>query len=200
MLNDKKRENMYFNCRMRKKKIDKEIWMVRSVLLVPPLFMLASAIIEIVLSLLGDTAVLMTGAGAYGYEVMGTSLTNLFTILMNGGICLFVAFLTVFDSEPARRFGLYIYIGAAFIFLMLTVLWDFFMFGFYFLYFSVGIALVMAYKKLYAEDKKLSVLDGYPHFNSLLMKDTDEADITPEAAGYDDMTPDERIMFERGQR
>lgn len=201
MLNDKKRENMYFNCRIRKKKIDKQIWITRSGLLLPPLFMLISTIVGVVLSLLGDTAVLLTGAGTMGYQVMGTSITNLFTILMNVGICLFVAFLTVFDAEWARRFSYIIYAGGALIFFLLSAFFNAFTtFGFYFLYFGFGLLFIKLYKSLYAEDKKLSTLDGYPHFNSLLMKNNDEPEITPESANYDGMTPDERIMFERGQR
>lgn len=201
MLNDKKREKMYFNCRMRKKKIDKQIWLVRSALLIPPLYMLISSIVGVIISIFADTVILMTGAGLWGYQAMGSSISNLFTILMNGGICLFVAFLTVFDSEWARKFASIIYIfGAVGFFLISAVFNAFFSLSFYFLYFAFGIPLIMFYKSLYAEDKKLSVLDGYPHFNALLINDTDEAKITPEQAGYDDMSPEERIMFEREQR
>lgn len=202
MLNDKKRENMYFNCRMRKKEVDKKLRVVRAALLVPPALMLASAVIEIIMSTLGETVILVSGAAyAFGYDFVGIGLLPLFNIIISGAICFVVVNLTIFNSDWAKRSGIIIYSGGLIVFLIITLFFNLaFAFLFYIAYFAIGIALIWAFKQVKKEDDELSRLDGYPHFNSLLIKNTDEPYITKEDAGYEDMTPEERIMFERGQR
>ena len=150
---------------------------------------------------LRESVILVSGAAfAFGYDFVGIGLLPLFNILVCGAICYVVASLTVFNSDWAKQRGIIIY-SVGLIFFLIIILFDLQLsFFFYIAYFSTGIALIWAFKKVKKEDDELSKLDGYPHFNSLLIKNNDEPMVTREQAGYDDMTPEERIMFERGQR
>ena len=197
MLIDKKREEMYFNCRMRKKKLDKNLAIVRAILIVPPVLLFISTAVDIIMSMLGDAAVLATGAGLYGYTVIGTSALYLLDLIICAGLALLAACLTIFRTEAVLQRGTLIYVGAAVIFMVLLIALDYTPMLIYLILAIIGIPVSIFNKKLIEEDVRMSTLDGYPHFDSSLIKHTDVPFVPPSKEELDNMTPDERIMYER---
>ena len=61
---------------------------------------------------------------------------------------------------------------------------------------AASFVLNYIYKKLEKEDDELKTLDGYPHFNPLLTSKI-KASETARKKYPTDMTPEERIMYER---
>lgn len=197
MLIDKKREEMYFNCRMRKKKLDKNLAIVRAILIVPPVLLFISTAVDIIMSMLGDAAVLATGAGLYGYEIVGTSAIYLLDLIICAGLAALAACLTIFRTEYVLQRGVWIYVGAAVILMILLLTLDYPILLIYLLLAIIGIPVSIFNKKLIEEDVRMSTLDGYPHFDSSLIKHTDVPFVPASQEELDNMTPDERIMYER---
>ncbi len=197
MLIDKKREEMYYNCRMRKKAIDKKIMIIRAILVVPPILIFAFTAIEIVMSMLGDAAILATGAGLYGYAVVGTSAFYMLDIIgcvILGAIGIGLSFL---EAEFFIKNGIIMYTVSGVFFLILLFVFGYLPVLTYTILSGIGIPLTIWCRKLIAQDRKMSKLDGYPHFNPLLIKHTDKPFAPPTKEEFDGMTPDERIMYER---
>lgn len=58
--------------------------------------------------------------------------------------------------------------------------------------------LSIVYKRLYAENEALRSLKGYPHFDPLFMSEEElHEEDTPDRMPPEDLTPDERLMWER---
>lgn len=198
MLIDKKREEMYYNCRMRKKKLDYKFAVVRAVLIIPPLLIFAGTVLDIVMSMIGDAAVLATGVGLYGvYDSNGPSILSLLDLIITAAMTLFAVCLTIFRTEYALKKAVPIYIFAAFACLVLLFVLDYIPMSIYFILSAIGIPAAIFNKKLIEEDNRMSMLDGYPHFNPLLIKHTDTPFVPPTQEELDGMSADERIMYER---
>ncbi len=198
MLIDKKREEMYFNCRMRKKNLDKKMAVIRAILIVPPLLLFISIAGSVVMSMLGDAAVLATGVGLYGvYDSNGPSILTLLDLIITAAMAFFAVCLTIFRTEFVVAKAVLIYSSAAFALLLLMFVTDYIPLLIYALLAVIAIPLSIWNKKLFAEDDRMSMLDGYPHFDTSLMRHND-VPFTPATRNeLDGMSADERIMYER---
>ena len=197
MIIDKKREEMFFRCRMRKKKLDTKLNVVKALLVLPPAFFLVSKVVEIIMSMFGDAASMATGALFYGYNSGNAPFSSLLFIIGSAVLFLSAICITIFDTEEIKKHILKIYPSIALLFII---------FGIVFkdveLYIIVAMAVLALPLGLYnntlkKEDLAMSKLEGYTHFNPIYMenRDTSIPKVTKEE--FDGMTDDERIMFER---
>lgn len=197
MLIDKKREEMYFNCRMRKKDIDKKMAVIRAILFIPPALILIGAVIDIAMSVLGDAAILATGAGLYGYEVMGTSPMYLLDIICSGALIAMALGVSFFGTEYLMQKSPYIYSGLVVLFFILLLVSGYVPMTIFALLAAIAIPLSIWNKKLAAEEREMRTLDGYPHFNPALIKHTDTPFVPATKDELDEMSAEDRIMYER---
>ena len=197
MLIDKKREEMYFNCRMRKKDIDKKMAVIRAILFIPPALILIGAVIDIAMSLLSDAAILATGAGLYGYEVAGTSPMYLLDIICSGALIAVALGVSFFGTEYLLQKSPYIYSGLVVLFFILLLVSGYVPMTIFALLAAIAIPLSVWNKKLVAEEKEMRTLDGYPHFNPALIKHTDTPFVPATKDELDEMSAEDRIMYER---
>lgn len=197
MIIDKKRAAMYERCRERKRKLDKKIALVNGLLLLPPLVVAAVSLITIFLHLIRGTLAAVTMAHQWGFVDVPPGAT--LAIGLFGGLALafFAACITVFRTPEALKFRIPILISG----IMLGVLLCLLVFtketAFIVVYSAFAIPVSSWNERLFKMDEEMSLLDGYPHFNPMLIRHT-ETPYGAKAAPTDDMTPDERIMFERG--
>lgn len=198
MLIDKKQEKMFFQCRERKKKLDRKLAISKAALIVPPILMLAGTILDVLLSLFGDTAILLTGAGLWGSKVTGSSIMNLVIILASTALVIYAACLTIFKDEKPRKLIFTVYISTFLVALLFLIFFKAYDMAFFCAYAAFAIPIARWNESLLKIDKEMSTLDGYPHFNPLLMADNEFPDKKASAEEIDNMTPEERIMFERG--
>ena len=166
MLIDKKREEMYFNCRMRKKAIDKKTAVIRAILFIPPVLILASTVIDIAMSILGDAAILATGAGLYGYEVAGTSPMYLLDIICSGALIAMSLGISFFRTESLIQKSPFIYSGLALVILVLLLISDYSPLIIYVLLAAIAVPLSVWNKKLIAEEKNNEHSGRLPSFQS----------------------------------
>ena len=197
MLIDKKREEMYYNCRMRKKAIDKKIMIIRGLLVIPPLLIFASTVIDIIMSMVGDAAVLATGAGLYGYEVVGTSAFYILDLICCAALAAVGIGIVFFEADFFVRKGVVLYAVSAVLFFILLFVFSYTSLLTYAILAIIGIPLTIWAKKLIAENDRMKMLDGYPHFNPALMKHTDVPFTPPTKEELDKMSAEDRIMYER---
>ncbi len=200
MLIDKKREKMYERCRDEKRELDKKLNVLKAILMFPPAFLAISALVDTIMSIFGETAILMTGAGNYGYQVMGASISNLFIILGGVGLFLFCAFLTVFRTPLARKHIWTVYCTSILLFAILAIVFVNFDLAVFCTYSIVAIPLSLWNEKLVKKDEAMSTLDGYPHFNIALIKDTERPKEHFTEEQLEEMDEYDRIMLERDGR
>ncbi len=198
MLIDKKREEMYNNCRTRKKAIDKKMAVIRAILVIPPLLIFAFTAVEIVMSMVGDAAILATGAGLYGYQVMGTSAFYILDLICCAALAAVGIGIVFFEADYFVRKGVILYAVLAALFFILLFVSSYTSLLTYAVLAIIGIPLTIWAKRLIAENDRMKMLDGYPHFNPMLMKHTDVPFVPPTKEELDEMSADERIMYERG--
>ena len=166
MLIDKKREEMYFNCRMRKKAIDKKTAVIRAILFIPPVLILASTVIDIAMSILGDAAILATGAGLYGYKVTGSSPIYLLDIICSGALIAMSLGISFFRTESLIQKSPFIYSGLALVILVLLLISDYSPLIIYVLLAAIAVPLSVWNKKLIAEEKNNEHSGRLPSFQS----------------------------------
>lgn len=197
MLIDKKREEMYYNCRMRKKAIDKKIMVIRAILVILPLLIFASIVIDIIMSMVGDAAILATGAGLYGYEVMGTSGFYILDLICCAVLAAIGIGIVFFEADFMVKNGVALYAASIALFFILLFVFSYTSLLTYAILAIIGIPLTIWAKKLIAENDRMKMLDGYPHFNPMLMKHTDVPFTPPTKEELDEMSAEDRIMYER---
>lgn len=195
MLIDKKREKMYARCLEEKRKLDKNLSIAKSILMIPPAFLAVMAIADTIISLLGETAILLTGAD--GYEVIGASIGNLFSILGGVGLFLFTACLTIFKTPLARKHILTVNFTVVLLYSILAIVFRNFDLAAFPLYCLVAIPVSFWNETLLKKDEAMSTMDGYPHFNIAMIKHTEKPreEFTEEQLA--EMDDYDRIMLER---
>ncbi len=197
MIIDRKREEMLARCRERKYVLDKKLGVVRAFLMVPPGLYCIFILMWVLASVLSDATALLTGAGWWGFKVRGSSVSNLFAIIE----CLWLVFLAsglnIWRTELIRRRKLFFYIGTFFIGLLLIAVFRCLSVCIPPIMAIVAIPFIYESEKLVREDEAMSTLEGYPHFNPTLMRNTIIPDSNVSQETIDNMTPDERIEFER---
>lgn len=196
MLIDKKREQMYERCREEKNKLDKNMAGARAILMLPPAYLLLSALFDTIISFLGEAAIIVASAGNE-YAVIGASIVNLFSILGGGGLFYFVALLTVFKNPIARRHIVTVNVAAALIFTVLAVGFGYFELLAFTGYCIIAIPISYWNETLIKKDESMSTLDGYPHFNIAMIKHTESPKVEYTKEQLAEMDDYDRIMLER---
>ncbi len=195
MLVDKKREDMYFKCLMHKKKLDRKLSIAKAIILVPSLLLLIGTVIFLIMLMFSDILVMGAGAIFYGYQSKGAPIPFFFDLIVFSGYIFLGINLTIFKTEFFLKKFPIIYASAIFVFFLSNII-----FGYNPIYLIIGIVSLLTAlwnKKLIEEDNQMSTLDGYPHFNPTLMKHTDTPFVPPTKEELDEMSADERIMYER---
>ncbi len=188
---------MYDRCRERKKALDKKMAMVRGALLIPPLAVAVSSVIMMFMHLFRGTLAAVTMADQWGFVDMPPSVTLLIGLISGAALTIFAACLTVFRTPEALKYRIPILISGIIAGVLLCLLVFAMETVFIVVYSAVAIPVSSFNEKLFKEEEQMSRLDGYPHFNPLLIRHT-ETPYEAKAVPTDDMTPDERIMLERG--
>lgn len=194
---DKKRTAMYDQCRERKKALDKKMAMVRGALMIPPLVVAVSSVIMMFMHLLRGTLAAVTMADQWGFVDMPPSVTIAIGFFSGAAFTIFAACLTVFRTPAVMKYRIPILISGIIAGVLLSLLVLTKETVFIAVYSAVAIPVSSLNEKLFKEEEQMSRLDGYPHFNPLLIRHT-ETPYESRAVPTDDMTPDERIMYERG--
>ncbi len=197
MIIDKKQEEMLCRCQMRKRSIDKKLAIIRGFMLFPPIIYCAVVIIYVAISIIGETTILAMGAGLWGYEVRGSGVSNLFIIIECLWLIFLAASITVWRTEIIRKKKLTIYI-ATFIVGVIIQLASMNTMAIFAPLIAVGaVPFAYAHEPVASEDEAMSTLEGYPHFNPTLMRNTRMPGEKISQEEINAMTPDERIEFER---
>lgn len=197
MIIDKKREEMFFRCRMRKKKLDKKLNIIKAVLLIPVAFLLISEIVWIFMNMFSDVAALATGALFYGYDSKKAPFSSFLFIVGCVALFLVAVCITIFDTEWVKKHILKIYPTLTLIYIFFGTVFEDFQLFIVSILSIIAIPLGIYNNKLKDEEFAMSKLDGYPHFNILLMENRDTDIPKTTKTDFDEMTPDEKIMFER---
>ena len=195
MLIDKKREKMYARCLEEKRQLDNNLNTAKSILMIPPALLAIRAIADTIISLFGETAILLTGAS--DYEIVGASIGNLFSILGGGGLFYYTALLTIFKNPFARKHIWTVNCVVLLLYTILAIVFRNFELLAFPAYSIVAIPIALWNERLLKRDEAMSTLDGYPHFNIALIKHTEKPreEFTEEQlAQMDDY---DRIMLER---
>lgn len=196
MLIDKKKEEMFIRCREHKKTVDKKLAAIRAALLIPPAIIIAVTVINVILNLLSEASILMTGAGWWGYKVNGSSIVNLFIIIAGLWLIFLCAAINIWRMENIRKKKVFFYLatfGVCFLMCLMGML----------SMITPGLVALMSLplsfmnEKYVKEDEAMSTLEGYPHFNPILIRNTLVPSEKTSEAKINEMTPDEKIMFER---
>lgn len=196
MLIDSKREKMFHSCRERKKKLDFKMNFFKNILIVPSALLLLSVIFNILTNLLSDSTFMLTGAFLYGAKLYGAPISALIAFLGYFGYLLFGIFYAILKNDFVKR--RFIGLHAAGIALSLPLIAAGLTMGFIFIILSaVDILCCFVLDRLHKQDEQMSLLEGYPHFNPLLMTDREEPFVPKASDELSEMTPEERIMYER---
>lgn len=195
MLIDKKREKMYERCREEKQKLDKNLNIAKSILMIPPALLAIRAIADTIISLLGETAILLTGAA--DYEIVGASIGNLFSILGGVGLFLFTACLTIFRTPLARKHIWTVNCAVSLLFSILAIVFRNFELAAFPVYCLLAIPVGLWNEKLVKKDEVMSTMDGYPHFNIAMIKHTEKPRVEFTEEQLAEMDDYDRIMLER---
>lgn len=197
MIIDKKRTAMYEQCHERKKALDKRMAMVRGALMIPPLAIAAMTLLSMFMHLFRGTLAAVSMANQWGFVDVPPSVTLLIGLISGAALTIFAACLTVFRTPAVMKYRIPILISGIIVGVLLSLLVLTKETVFIAVYSAVAIPVSSLNEKLFKEEEEMSRLDGYPHFNPLLIRHT-ETPYESRAVSTDDMTPDERIMYERG--
>lgn len=195
---DKKRAEMYEQCRERKRELDKSMEMARWLLIVPPLAVAAVSLIMMFMHLVRGTLAAVTMAHQWGFVDMPPGVTLAIGLFSGAAFTIFAACLTVFRTPDALKFRVPVFICGIIIGVLFCML-VFTKETFFIVVYSVFAIPVSSWnEKLFKRDEEMSRLDGYPHFNPMLIRHR-ETPYDDNPVSTDDMTPDERIMYERSR-
>lgn len=201
MITDKKLVNMYEQCRAHKRSLDKKRVAMRAVMFLPPVLACVSIFASYLISLLGG-AVIMIGGGIQSNDEL-----NAFCFIHAFVMAIFSAGEVVLEMKQLISVSHIAYPAASITAMVLGCILLFFgdpISGVVFFAFSVYNLLMsianIFFKRFYEENEMLKTLDGYPHFNILLMSKKEEnGKLVPDKSEEEiaQMSPDERLMYER---
>ena len=197
MIIDPKLDRMFRQCHEHKKQLDKKRRWVRAAMFCPPVLIAMGCFAAMALQALNGFIQAVVGG------VSGPTIPVLafFVSLMLG---LFVAGETLIENSFLIEVSVKFYTIAAIVCtglsavsLTLGTASGFLLLGLA-VYCVIALLLNMIFKRLYQENEMLRSLKGYPHFNPMLMSESElREEETPDRKPLEELTPDERLMRER---
>lgn len=201
MITDKKLVNMYEQCRAHKRSLDKKRAAMRAVMFLPPAIACLSIFGSYLMSLISDF-VIMTGGG-----VQNGGGINVFCFIHAFIMAVFAAGEVVLEMKQLISVSHIAYPVASITAMVLGCILLFFgdpISGIIFIVFSIYNLLMsianIFFKRFYEENEMLKMLDGYPHFNVMLLNQNEEDDkLVPKKSEEEiaQMSSAERLMYER---
>lgn len=201
MTTDKKMVNMYEQCRAHKRSLDKKRAAMRAVMFLPPAIACLSIFGSYLMSLISGF-VIMTGGGAQN----GGGI-NVFCFIHAFIMAIFAAGEVVLEMKQLISVSNIAYPVASITAMVLGCILLFFgdpISGIIFIAFSIYNLLMSVanifFKRFYEENEMLKTLDGYPHFNVMLLNQNEEDDkLVPKKseAEITQMGADKWLMYER---
>lgn len=201
MTTDKKMVNMYEQCRAHKRSLDKKRAAMRAVMFLPPAIACLSIFGSYLMSLISGF-VIMTGGGAQN----GGGI-NVFCFIHAFIMAVFAAGEVVLEMKQLISASHIAYPVASITAMVLGCILLFFgdpISGIIFIAFSIYNLLMsianIFFKRFYEENEMLKMLDGYPHFNVMLLNQNEEnGKLVPKKSEEEiaQMSSAERLMYER---
>lgn len=201
MITDKKMVNMYEQCRAHKRSLDKKIAAMRAVMFLPPAIACLSIFGSYLMSLISDF-VIMTGGG-----VQNGGGINVFCFIHAFIMAVFAAGEVVLEMKQLISVSHIAYPVASITAMVLGCILLFFgdpISGIIFIVFSIYNLLMsianIFFKRSYEENEMLKMLDGYPHFNVMLLNQNEDDDKLVSKKSEEEiaqMSSAERLMYER---
>lgn len=201
MITDKKLVNMYEQCRAHKRSLDKKRAAMRAVMFLPPAIACLSIFGSYLMSLISDF-VIMTGGG-----VQNGGGINVFCFIHAFIMAVFAAGEVVLEMKQLISVSHIAYPVASITAMVLGCILLFFgdpISGIIFIAFSIYNLLMsianIFFKRFYEEIEMLKTLDGYPHFNVMLLNQNEEnGKLVPKKSEEEitQMSADKRLMYER---
>lgn len=201
MITDKKMVNMYEQCRAHKRSLDKKRAAMRAVMFLPPAIACLSIFGSYLMSLISDF-VIMTGGG-----VQNGGGINVFCFIHAFIMAVFAAGEVVLEMKQLISVSHIAYPVASITAMVLGCILLFFgdpISGIIFIVFSIYNLLMsianIFFKRSYEENEMLKTLDGYPHFNVMLLNQNEEdGKLVPKKSEEEiaQMSSAERLMYER---
>ncbi len=201
MITDKKMVNMYEQCRAHKRSLDKKRAAMRAVMFLPPAIACLSIFGSYLMSLISDF-VIMTGGG-----VQNGGGINVFCFIHAFIMAVFAAGEVVLEMKQLISVSHIAYPVASITAMVLGCILLFFgdpISGIIFIVFSIYNLLMsianIFFKRFYEENEMLKMLDGYPHFNVMLLNQNEEnGKLVPKKSEEEitQMSADKWLMYER---
>lgn len=195
MIVDPKLEKMFHNCHERKQRIDKSMRRLRAIMFCPPALAAIIAFLNYAMKILSGT-MLMFLNGKQDASIMVGPVTFFISIVM----AVFAACETLLEMEKLINISHFFYpasgIALLAVFIMLPAEQSSIC-ALLIFYSLVASILNIFFRKLHEENEMLKPLKGYPHFNILLMNEKDLKEMEETPTNTEEMSPDERLMYER---
>ncbi len=195
MIVDPKLEKMFNKCHERKQRIDKSMRRLRAAIFCPPALAAIIAFLNYAIRILSGTMIMFLN-GKQDASIIVGPVTFLISIVM----AVFAACETMLEMEKLINVSHYFFpasgiaLLAVFIMLPAEQSWICALLIFYS---PVASILNIFFRKLHEENEMLKPLKGYPHFNILLLNEKDLKDVEETPSNTEEMSPDERLMYER---
>lgn len=201
MITDKKLVNMYEQCRAHKRSLDKKRAAMRAVMFLPPALVCVSIFVSYLASLFGGAMIMIGGGAQSGGAINPLCFIHAFVM------AIFAAGEVVLEMKQLISVSHIAYPAAAIAAMILGSAVVFFgdpiggLVFFVFLIYDVLMYVAnIFFKRFYEENEMLKTLDGYPHFNVMLLNQNEEnGKLVPKKSEEEiaQMSSDERLMYER---
>lgn len=201
MVTDKKLVLMYEQCRKHKRELDKRRYLLRTAMFAPPALTSILVFFSYIASLVAGVGIMLGGGSQTGGGI--NPLVFIHALI----VAVFTAGEVVLETKEMIDVSHIFYPCAAIAALLFGVITGVSSNGVIFLAFIIYDILLcvlnMVFKSCYAENEMLKTLDGYPHFNVMLLSQKEEnGKVVPKKSEEElaEMSDDERLMYERDKR
>lgn len=198
MVTDKKLVLMYEQCRKHKKELDKRRYLIRAIMFMPPALTSILIFLSYVASLIAGAGIMLGGGSQTGGGI------NPLVFIHALVVAVFAAGEVVLETKDMIDVSHIFYPCAAIAALLFGAITGLTSNGIIFLVFLIYDILLclvnIVFKSCYAENEMLRTLDGYPHFNVMLLSQNEEnGKVVPKKSEEElaEMSEDERLMYER---
>ena len=192
---------MYEQCRAHKRSLDKKRAAMRAVMFLPPAIVCVSIFGSYLASLFGGAMIMIGGGVQSGGGINPLCFIHAFVM------AIFAAGEVVLEMKQLISVSHIAYPVASITAMVLGCILLFFgdpISGIIFIAFSIYNLLMsianIFFKRFYEENEMLKTLDGYPHFNVMLLNQNEEdGKLVPKKSEEEiaQMNSDERLMYER---
>lgn len=185
---DKKTEENYAKLREHKENIDKRMKIISGLMVAMPIFVIVVALIA---TFPEAARRILTDSHRTSYRRRRRHSPASALVL-----CIFALSEALAGTKMPTKAAPFIYFGEFVLGILMFIKGSYIVAVLFIILSAASFVLNYIYKKLEKEDDELKTLDGYPHFNPLLTSKI-KASETARKKYPTDMTPEERIMYER---